>query len=395
MRPWPLLLIPALTLAAQSARPGTGAVTGHVYCADTNAPTRGAHVQLESVRNAEERAKDHPNFPGGVPVGGSVQTGIDGSFTLSDVLPGAYYVVATADGYLSPRAAGADIDNAEPQPLPGRPPIVIPKVDVEPDQTANIDVRLERGAAVSGTIRFDDGTPASGIHVFVLHKTKNKWKGTRDRGVFMFSIDQTDDLGHYRIRGLRDSEYIVEAVFNHTEFVHHSTFDLTGSLEATSSLVVYSGDALERSKAVAFKLSPGEERTGEDITIPLSKLHTIRGAVVATGSGVSMTSGYVAIQDANGDSRIADTQIRNDGTFYLAAVPEGTYRIHVGSPGVVTNVKIGRAQNELGISVNRSVHPYADLEQTIKIEGDISNLILAVPEQKNEQKKQPAATPSQ
>ena len=41
MRLWPLLILPILTLVATaqngSAKPATGTVTGHVYCADTNA----------------------------------------------------------------------------------------------------------------------------------------------------------------------------------------------------------------------------------------------------------------------------------------------------------------------------------------------------------------------
>ena len=48
-----------------------------------------------------------------------------------------------------------------------------------------------------------------------------------------------------------------------------------------SSLMIYSGDATRKSEAVPFKLGPGEERTGEDITIPLSKLHSISGVVTA------------------------------------------------------------------------------------------------------------------
>ena len=54
MRPWPLLFPPILTLAAtpqnNSAKPGTGTATGHVYCADTNAPARMASVRLKPVK---------------------------------------------------------------------------------------------------------------------------------------------------------------------------------------------------------------------------------------------------------------------------------------------------------------------------------------------------------
>lgn len=100
MRLWPLLLsVLALTATAQnSAKPGTGTVTGHVYCADTNAPARMAQVQLETVRDAEQRSAIHPQPSYNLPAGGIVQTALDGSFVIPKVPPGSYYVVATAAG---------------------------------------------------------------------------------------------------------------------------------------------------------------------------------------------------------------------------------------------------------------------------------------------------------
>jgi len=51
-----LLLIPLVASAQQTEkkRQPTTAVTGHVYCADTNAPARLASVMLEPVRAVEE-----------------------------------------------------------------------------------------------------------------------------------------------------------------------------------------------------------------------------------------------------------------------------------------------------------------------------------------------------
>jgi hypothetical protein len=50
MRPWPLTLVLLPLLAtAQPAAKNAAIVTGHVYCADTNAPARLAVVTLEPV----------------------------------------------------------------------------------------------------------------------------------------------------------------------------------------------------------------------------------------------------------------------------------------------------------------------------------------------------------
>jgi hypothetical protein len=102
MRPWPLTLVLLPLLAtAQPATKNAAIVTGHVYCADTNAPARLAVVMLEPVSvlgqgNADVRG------PQELIHADAVQTGLDGSFTIPNVESGTYYVLAYKPGYLSP-----------------------------------------------------------------------------------------------------------------------------------------------------------------------------------------------------------------------------------------------------------------------------------------------------
>jgi Carboxypeptidase regulatory-like domain len=384
MRPW-LLLLSFLTLAAtaqnNSAKPGTGTVTGHVYCVDTNAPARAVAVQLKPVKEAKTPAGAH-SHDNGEPVGGVVETALDGSFVIPNVPPGAYYVAVTAAGYLSPRIH--EDDDPAPQPPAGQPPIAIPKVDVEADQNASIDLRLERGAAISGAIRFDDGSPATGVVVIALYKRKDKWvpSSTGDYGAFaMTSSLTTDDLGHYRISGLRDREYILQATLVHVDLMPAGTpgFGLSGALR--NSLAVYSGDVMRQSDAVPFKLGPGEERTGTDIVIPLSKLHSISGIVTAASDGHPINSGHVSIEDPTDKEHVGEAELGNDGAFRLEAVPEGTYTLRVQSPSDKQEQESFLGNHHIAFSETKTIHQYGDLEQTIKVEGDIPNLVLAVPEQ--------------
>ena len=383
MRPWPLLFLALLALAAtaqnNSAKPGTGTVTGHVYCADTNAPARGAQVQLESVKGAQHRLAGHGQATSDMPAGGIVQTALDGGFVIPNVPPGSYYVVAKATGYLSPRAGAKDIDDAEPPPPAGQPPLVIPRVDVQADQAAAIDIRLERGAAVSGTIRFDDGSPASGMHVGVVRKTKDK-SGSNPTDIGIPGNESTDDLGHYRISGLRDGEYIVETMLAHMDFVPGETHALGLSGVMRSVLIIYSGDATRKSDAVPFKLGGGEERTGEDITIPLSKLHAISGVVTAARDGHPINSGNLEILVSGDDDPMVVAQIGKDGAFHLEGVPEGAYLLRVNNARD-TKTEMLTVSGNATYSSEITVHNYGDLEQPIKVDGDIPNLVLAVPEQ--------------
>ena len=386
MRHCPLLLIPAVALAAtaqtNSATPPTGTVTGHVYCADTNAPARGAQVQLETVKSTEHRLAGHGQASSDMPAGGIVQTALDGGFVIPNVPPGSYYVVAKAAGYLSPRAGAKDVDDAEPPPPAGQPPLVIPRVDVQADQAAAIDIRLERGAAVSGTIRFDDGSPASGMHVGVVRKAKDKSGSSNFTDIGIRGNETTDDLGHYRISGLRDGEYIVETMLAHLDFVPGATHALGLSGVMRSVLIVYSSVATRKSDAVQFRLGAGEERTGEDITIPLSKLHAISGVVTAARDGHSINSGNLEILVSGDNDPMVVAEIGKDGAFHLEGVPEGTYILRVNNARD-TKTEVLTAPGNATYSSEITVHQYGELEQTIKVEGDIPNLVLAVPEPKN------------
>ena len=381
MRPWPLLFLPLFTLAASAqnssaAKPGTGTVTGHVYCADTNAPSRVASVQLEPVKDTKRSGTSH--FSGDAPASGISRTGFDGSFTLAKVPPGSYYVVASAQGYLSPMPNDDESDDVEPQPPPGQPAVVIPRVDVQADQAASIDIRLERGAAISGAVRFDDGSPASGVMVMVLHRSKDKWVPSTPQMPFAAPIPPaTDDVGHYRVSGLRDRDYVLMAILSRTDFESRGarTTGLFGV--ERSSLRIYSGDTPHISDAVPIKLGPGEERSGEDITILLSKFHSISGVVTATGDGHAINSGHLAIEDPNDKEDIVDAELGSDGAFHLEGVPEGTYTLRVQNPRDQRIQEISVAGQQ-AFTNEKTLHQYGDLEQSIKVEGDIPNLVLTV-----------------
>lgn len=79
----------ALSLIVSVATPqpsiGGGSVTGRVVCEDTQGPARRANVFLQAP--IDPRARVYT--PG---EGFSTTTDLDGSFTISNVTPGAYKV---------------------------------------------------------------------------------------------------------------------------------------------------------------------------------------------------------------------------------------------------------------------------------------------------------------
>lgn len=217
------------------------------------------------------------------------------------------------------------------------------------------------------------------MHVGVVRKTKDKSGSSNFTDIGIRGSETTDDLGHYRISGLRDGEYIVETMLAHLDFVPGETHALGLSGVMRSVLIIYSSDATRKSDAVPFKLGGGEERTGEDITIPLSKLHAISGVVTAARDGHSINSGNLEILVSGDSDPMVVAQIGKDGAFHLEGVPEGAYLLRVNNARD-TKTEVLTADGNATYSSEITVHQYDKLEQPIKIEGDIPNLVLSVPD---------------
>jgi hypothetical protein len=179
---------------------------------------------------------------------------------------------------------------------------------------------------------------------------------------------------------LRDGEYLLMATLIHVDLMPPDLRGpgLSGALR--SVLPVYSGDTMSKSEAVPFKLGPGEDRAGVDIAIPLSKLHSISGVVTAASNGHPINSGDITIEDPVDKETVANGQLDSDGAFHLDGVPEGSYTLRVKNACDRQNQKVSVAGG-MSISSEKIAHRYGDLEQPLKIEGNIPNLVLSVPEQ--------------
>jgi hypothetical protein len=149
-----------------------GTVTGHVYLEDTKAPARKATVFLQPVAAllADEPHDGANSQDRGTTI--VVEALFDGSYSFTHVPNGSYYVIAECPGYISPyltlSLAEARSRYGTFQPLGAvqkadkeRVLKALPRVDVQSTLPSVIDVVLERGAAVSGTITYDDGSPAA------------------------------------------------------------------------------------------------------------------------------------------------------------------------------------------------------------------------------------------
>lgn len=321
----------------------------------------------------------------------AVQTTLDGSFTMPKVDPGAYYVIAYKPGYLSPLATfPSDVLSHPSEEDRKRIAATVPKIAVEAGLPASIDLRLERGAAINGTILFDDGSPAADLVVraLVRHKQgqKETWTALPPTPFMMSGEVHTDDLGRYRLVGLAPREYIVQVDLE----LQNRDFGITiGAIggsrmdRSISRISFYFGDTARKRDATPFKLVAGDERSGEDITIPLSKLHALSGELLSAHDGHVLNKGNVSLRDPDDESEVESSKIeRADSKFHLLFVPEGSYTLHVSDAADATYEDIPYPAGTMP-PTHEEIHiirSYGVTDQPLTVHDDIPNLTLSIPD---------------
>jgi hypothetical protein len=356
---------------AQSTPRPSGRAIGHVYCMDTNGPARLASVTLQPVpaRKAKSDTKDNAEAEE-TP---SVMTDMDGAFAIEHVRTGLYYVVADLPGYLNPTSQFTEEELQHPTPeVLDLMEQSFPRIRVEPSQTTDIEVQLQRGAAVSGTIRYDDGSPAIGVTIELMHKDKDgKWRaetpGTVRRMLFGA---KTGDRGEYRISGLSAGEVIVKCTMRQVNMMIQPRSYMGPPLSVVQtdeqSVNVYSGGAFREKDAKPVKLTTGTDITDADIVISLGKMHRVSGLVTSARDGHALNGGTIELLYADDGTKVSEANIRPDGSFQFVLVPEGDYEL--ATRGAGDGEYGSRGQWSLG-------QAYENSTQRLSVDRDLAGVI--------------------
>jgi hypothetical protein len=261
------------------------------------------------------------------------QTDVDGSFVASGVAPGDYYVFASVTGYVQPNnvvlaayEAGADLSKL----IPG-----VPVVHVVVERTSEANLTLERGAAVSGGVLWDDGSPAARVMVSVVSAKGEKKRVPPQFGMLGFNsgleglLAVSDDLGHFRIVGLAPGEYLVKgSLQTRSRFaMQNGMMNFKGTVD--SPLTVFAPAAFHKADAKAITLHAGEERQGEELTINLAGMHSVSGRVASMEDHHGINAGWVKLEDTQDKEFSRTTNIDGNGEFNVTFVPPGTYNLLV------------------------------------------------------------------
>jgi hypothetical protein len=400
-----ILLCTLISFAQQPATgktsdPATGTVTGHVYLNDTKGPARKATVYLQPVASLQvdtpDRGRRQDN--GDVKIG--VQTIFDGSFSFTNVAAGVYYVIASYPGYVSPYVMLALADARSPygewhplgpSQLAAKKAILqtIPQITVQPGRPVTVDVSLERGAAISGNITYDDGSPAAGLDVTLLARMlqdgKETWAEIKPLPDSPFVEVHTDDRGDYRFSGLPAGKYIVRMTLSLVYIVTQissSSTSVTNGGGGYNPVTIYSGGTPRLKDATSFTLLLGDERTGENFRIPLSKFHTITGNIVSAHDGHTINRGRVYLNYADDRFFAGSADISQEApTFTFNFVYEGEYILTTPMAADVDDKLLAQQPGSSSPQYDSpAIHLYGSASMPLHVDGDMDGVTISVPE---------------
>jgi hypothetical protein len=344
-----VVLVALCTLAGAQEPAGTGTVTGRVMAGDTHEPARFALVLLRKVTTEGSEAGGRFGFEGS-----STRTDAEGNFELDNVAPGDYYVTANAPGYVPERSFVEGEVNAGVEAAAVIAKIPVARVAV--GSASAVTVTMERGAAMSGRVVWEDGSPGVGLVMMAVPQGPTvtlppELEGFESaRGNMGSSV--TDDRGMFRMAGLPAGAYVVRCMI---QTPGQQTFGNGRGARFSSPIRVYAPGVFRKSEAKAVTLNAGEERSDLKVVIDLRQLHTVSGHAGSINASGSVASGRVTLTDSN-DSALQPTgTIDASGDFEVRYVPAGTYTMRVVGSSAAGGGLQGRAASFQAFSQTETV----------------------------------------
>jgi protocatechuate 3,4-dioxygenase beta subunit len=320
---------------------GRSTIRGRIVAADNEQPVRRAMVRVSSREHGASR---------------TTLTDADGRYEFHELAAGHYSINTSKSAFVTwfygetrPASSGRLVVLAE-------------------NQTADhIDVRLPRGAVITGRVTDDYGDPVPNAMVTPLRQQFSQ--GQRHM-VAAGARATTNDIGEYRIFGLTPGQYYVSA----------SESPALATLEGTEARsghapTFYPGTT---DVASASKLAVTAAQTVSDINIVLLRtpLATIRG-VAADSRGRPLTAGNITItrrEGMIGTGFSGGGQVFADGTFTIPNVAPGTYLLRASATRAPSGLSIERSEDSVAV-VTVNGEDLADVQLTPVVPVTVSGRV--------------------
>ncbi|MEM8930307.1 MAG: carboxypeptidase-like regulatory domain-containing protein [Acidobacteriota bacterium] len=233
---------------------------------------------------------------------GSTGVRDEGRYESGGLPAGEYFVVAMANGFQSELHDGLPCPSEDPADC--RPEDATLVTVANDTVVTDIDFRLDRLGALSGTVVDADGAPIFQVQVRV-------WDADESRAGNAF----TDLSGQYLVGGLEPGSYTVSTTFN-DGYVDELYDDMPCFRGVDASPDCSASDGTP----VRVELS--ETTTGIDFALDLGG--SITGRVRAAATGEPLSGIDVNVSDADGNF-LFDTSTDAEGRYTLRGLPTGQY----------------------------------------------------------------------
>lgn len=256
----------------QTAKPGDAVVSGTVQKLADSQPIKGARVQLVSL-------EDHTRSL-------TINTDIAGHFELRGVSAGRYRLRVSRDGFLMQEYGARRAGQAGAT------------LTVRPAQTiSDLVFRMTPSAVIAGRVINEDGEPLPWTRVTALREGYSDGK----RRLAAETTSPTNDLGEYRLFGLKPGRYFISADYHPGV---HSCADVPAAMDdsALGGYTVSNGvlvsepipanstspayvptfypNSVDAAKAAPVVIKAGEEISSIEISLALTTTYTVRGRVL-------------------------------------------------------------------------------------------------------------------
>jgi hypothetical protein len=301
----------ALSAAAQTrnppsdpAKPAACSVSGLVVKLQGSAPLPSSTVRLQSI-------DDHTRTVSGV-------TDIGGRFEVKGIEPGRYRLRVIRNGYIT-QEYGQRTPND-----PGAILALTPGQDLK-----ELLFRLLPSGVISGRIQNENGDPLPWVRVSALRATYLRGKRTLSSEVTVV----TNDLGEYRVFGLRPGRYFLCATYRPGQRLDPSEEDEDSrDIGKFGYVPTYYPGTPDPARATALIVKTGDEISSMDLLLEPATVYSVRGHVGLSSSRRNQ-SGIILALEAHSTGIGWSTPSRQsvidkpDGAFEIQDVLPGSYTL--------------------------------------------------------------------
>jgi protocatechuate 3,4-dioxygenase beta subunit len=301
----------ALSASAQAghatsdpAKPTACSVSGLVVKLQGSVPLPSSTVRLQSV-------DDHTRTFSGV-------TDVGGRFEVKGIDPGRYRLRVIRNAYVT-QEYGQGTPND-----PGAILALSPGQDLR-----DLLFRLLPAAVIAGRIQDENGEALPWVRVNALRATYLRGKRTLSSEATVV----TNDLGEYRLFGLRPGRYFLSATYRPGQRLEANEEDEdTDGVGKSGYVPTYYPGTPDPARATALTIKTGDEIPSMDVLLEPTTVYSIRGRVNNFGSRRNL-NGVILILEARSTGLGWSVPARQaivdkpDGVFEIQNVLPGSYTL--------------------------------------------------------------------